>query len=228
VAEKILLSWSGGKDSALTLYELQKSKNYEIIALITTITEDYDRVSMHGIRRNLIEQQAESMGIKLENVLISRNASNQEYESKLCEVLLRYNELGINIVAFGDLFLEDIRRYREDFLKKIGIQAIFPIWKRTTSELAKTFLNLGFKAVISCVDSELIDKSFAGREFDEKFLSELPSKADPCGENGEFHSFVYEGPIFKNPIHYSRGEVVLRDNRFYFCDLIPNSRNIRS
>ena len=220
--EKVLISWSGGKDSALTLYELQKDKNYEIIALITTVTEDYNRVSMHGIRRTLIEQQADSLGIKLETVLISRNASNQEYESKLCEVLSRYIELGIKIVAFGDLFLEDIRRYREVFLKKIGVQAIFPIWKRNTRELAKTFLNLGFKAVISCVDSELIDKSFAGREFDQKFLSDLPYKADPCGENGEFHSFVYGGPIFKYPIHYSMGEVVLRDNRFYYCDLIPD------
>lgn len=228
MTKKALLSWSGGKDSALTLYELQKINNFQITALITTITQDYDRVSMHGIRSALIEEQAESIGIKLEKVLISRNASNQEYESKLCEVLSRYKEQEINIVAFGDLFLEDIRRYREDFLKKIGIQAIFPIWKRNTRELAKTFLNLEFKAVISCVDSELIDKTFAGRDFDEKFLLDLPSKADPCGENGEFHSFVYEGPIFKNPIHYSRGEVVLRDNRFYFCDLIPNSRNIRS
>ena len=228
MAEKILLSWSGGKDSASTLYELRKSNNYEIIALITTITEDYDRVSMHGVRRTLVEQQADSLGIKLETVLISRNASNQVYEANLSLVLSKYFELGIRNVAFGDLFLEDIRRYREDFLKKIGMQGIFPIWKRNTSELAKTFLNLGFKAVISCVDSVLIDKSLAGREFDEKFLLDLPSKADPCGENGEFHSFVYEGPIFKNPIHYSRGKVVLRDNRFYFCDLIPNSRNIRS
>jgi uncharacterized protein (TIGR00290 family) len=226
VAEKILLSWSGGKDSASTLYELRKSNNYEIIALITTITEDYDRVSMHGVRRTLVEQQADSLGIKLETVLISRNASNQVYEANLSLVLSKYFELGIRNVAFGDLFLEEIRRYREDFLKKIGMQGIFPIWKRNTRELAETFLNLGFKAIISCVDSELIDKSFAGREFDEKFLLDLPSKADPCGENGEFHSFVYEGPIFKNPIHYSRGEVVLRDNRFYYCDLIPNSRSI--
>ncbi|MGH7901649.1 MAG: hypothetical protein ACRENZ_07915, partial [Thermodesulfobacteriota bacterium] len=193
MAEKILLSWSGGKDSALTLYELQKDKNYEIIALVTTITEDYDRVSMHGVRSALIEQQADSLGIELEKVLISRNAFNQEYESKLFEVLSRFMDLGINMVAFGDLFLEDIRRYREDFLKKIGMQGIFPIWKRNTRELAEIFLNLGFKAIISCVDSELIDKSFAGREFDEKFLLDLPSKADPCGENGEFHSFVYEG-----------------------------------
>ena len=221
MAEKILLSWSGGKDSALTLYELQKDKNYEIIALVTTITEDYDRVSMHGVRRALIEQQADSLGIELEKVLISRNASNQEYESKLFEVLSRFMDLGINMVAFGDLFLEDIRRYREDFLKKIGMQGIFPIWKRNTRELAEIFLNLGFKAIISCVDSELIDKSFAGREFDEQFLSDLPAGVDPFGENGEFHTFVYAGHIFQIPLIFAKGEVVLRDNRFYYCDLIP-------
>ncbi|HEX9667400.1 MAG TPA: ATP-binding protein [Thermodesulfobacteriota bacterium] len=219
--EKVLLSWSGGKDSVLALRELQKNDNFEIVALITTITKGYDRVSMHGIRRILLEQQADSIGIPLENVFISNNASNQEYESKFSEVVLEYKKMGINSVVFGDIFLQDIRRYREDFLSGIGMRGLFPIWGKNSIELANTFITLGFKAVITCIDTEALDKSFAGREYDEKFLSDLPAGVDPCGENGEFHSFVYGGNIFQIPLIFAKGEVVLRDNRFYYCDLIP-------
>jgi uncharacterized protein (TIGR00290 family) len=219
--EKVLLSWSGGKDSVLALRELQKNDNFEIVALITTITKGYDRVSMHGIRRILLEQQADSIGIPLENVFISNNASNEEYESKFSEVVLEYKKMGINSVVFGDIFLQDIRRYREDFLSGIGMRGLFPIWGKNSIELANTFITLGFKAVITCIDTEALDKSFAGREYDEKFLSDLPAGVDPCGENGEFHSFVYGGNIFQIPLIFAKGEVVLRDNRFYYCDLIP-------
>ena len=219
--EKVLLSWSGGKDSVLALRELQKNDNFEIVALITTITKGYDRVSMHGIRRILLEQQADSIGIPLENVFISNNASNQEYESKFSEVVLEYKKMGINSVVFGDIFLQDIRRYRGDFLSGIGMRGLFPIWGKNSIELANTFITLGFKAVITCIDTEALDKSFAGREYDEKFLSDLPAGVDPCGENGEFHSFVYGGNIFQIPLIFAKGEVVLRDNRFYYCDLIP-------
>ncbi len=219
--ERVLLSWSGGKDSALALYEINKSENFDIIALITTITDQYDRVSMHGIRTTLVEQQAKSIGLPLERILISKNASNKEYESKLNEVLIKHSERGINSVVFGDIFLEDVKKYREDLLKKIGMRGVFPIWKRDSRELAKQFIDLGFKAVITCIDLEAIDESFSGREYDLQFLSDLPSEADPCGENGEFHSFVYDGPIFKDPILHSKGDIVLRDNRFYYCDLIP-------
>ena len=219
--EKLLFTWSGGKDSAMALYELQMTQSYGISALLTTITEDYGRVSMHGVREILLERQAESLGFPLEKVFISKNASNEEYEHKMRDVLERYLLSGVFSVAFGDIFLEDVRKYREDNLSKIGMTAIFPIWRRNTTELAHRFIDLGFKAVITCVDSNVLDKTFVGRVFDEQFLSELPSTIDPCGENGEFHSFVYDGPIFQKRILHTIGEVILRDNRFYYCDLIP-------
>jgi uncharacterized protein (TIGR00290 family) len=219
--EKVLFSWSGGKDSAMALYEIQKGKDYEVRALLTTVSEDYDRVSMHGLRRVLLERQAESIGYPLEKVLISKNASNQEYESKMEEALLKYKDAGVGFVAFGDIFLEDIRKYRESYLGKIGMTGIFPIWKRNSKELAQTFIDLGFKAVLICVDLEVMDRKFVGRTFDSKFLADLPSNVDPCGENGEFHSFVYDGPIFAEKVLHEMGEVILRDNRFYYCDLIP-------
>jgi uncharacterized protein (TIGR00290 family) len=221
MVEKVLLSWSGGKDGVLALRELQKNGNFQIVALVTTITKGYDRVSMHGIRRILLEQQAASIGIHLEKIFISDNASNEEYESKFSEVVLEYKKMGINSVVFGDIFLEDIRRYREDLLRGIGMSGLFPIWAKNSMELANLFITSGFKAVITCVDSGVIDKSFAGREYDEQFLSDLPAGVDPCGENGEFHTFVYAGHIFKIPIIFVKGEVVLRDNRFYHCVLIP-------
>lgn len=221
VAEKVIFSWSGGKDSALALYEIQKSKNYEILALLTTITEDYDRVSMHGLRRILLEQQAESLGISLEKVFITKDASNEEYESKMKEALLRYKNAGVQSVVFGDIFLQDVRKYREENLSKIGMNGVFPIWRRNTTELAHTFIDRRFKAITICVDSNVLDKRFAARDFDTQFLSELPPTVDPCGENGEFHSFVYDGPIFRENILFKKGEIVLRDNRFYYCDLIP-------
>jgi len=231
VKKKVLLSWSGGKDSALTLYELNETENYEIAALLTTVTQDYDRISMHGVRRSLLERQAKSLGLPLEKVFISKDTSNQEYESKIQEVLVKYLTAGVGSVVFGDIFLEDLRRHREDNLSKVGMEAIFPIWKRDTAELAHTFVALGFKAVITCIDSNALDKIFVGRAFDERFLSQLPSTVDPCGENGEFHSFVYDGPGFEEKILHTIGEVVLRENRFYYCDLMPveassSNRNI--
>jgi uncharacterized protein (TIGR00290 family) len=218
---RVILSWSGGKDSALALYEIQKTRSYEILALLTTVTEDYDRISMHGVRRVLLERQAASLGYPLEKVPISKDASNGEYESRMREILAKYLNLGVTSVVFGDIFLEDVRKYREGNLSKIGMRGIFPLWKRDTYELARTFISLGFKTVITCVDSTVLDKKFVGRVFDERLLSELPSTVDPCGENGEFHSFVYSGPIFQYPIPHTIGEIVLRDNRFYYCDLMP-------
>ena len=221
MAERVLFTWSGGKDSAMALYELQKVGDYEILALLTTVTKDYDRISMHGVRRILLEQQADSLGYRLEQVFISKSASNEEYEAKMQEILEKYLKAGVCVIAFGDIFLEDVRKYREENLSKIGMKAVFPIWKRNTTELAHTFVDLGFKAVITCVDSKVLDKGFVGRLFDEQFISELPANVDPCGENGEFHSFVYDGPIFQQKILYTIGDIVLRDNRFYYCDLIP-------
>lgn len=222
--EKILFTWSGGKDSAMALYELQKVRNYEILALLTTVTADYDRISMHGVRNALLEQQIESLGFPLEKINISKSSSNEEYETKMKNALLRYQGQGVSSVAFGDIFLEDLRKYREENLSRIGLKGIFPLWKRDTTALAHTFIDLGFKAVITCIDSKCLDKSFVGRVFDKQFLIELPSNVDPCGENGEFHSFVYAGPIFNKEISFINGEIVLRDNRFYYCDLIPTNK----
>lgn len=221
MAEKVLFTWSGGKDSALALYELQKRNDHKVVALLTTLTEDYDRISMHGVQSILLEQQANSLGLPIEKVYISKNSSNEEYEAKMREVLQKYLTAGVSSVAFGDIFLEDLRRHREDNLSKIGMEAVFPIWKRDTTELAYEFIGSGFKAVITCVDSNFLDKTFVGRLFDEQFLSKLPANVDPCGENGEFHSFVYDGPIFQKRVSYTKGEVALRDSRFYYCDLIP-------
>jgi len=224
--EKAIFSWSGGKDSALALYELTKRADYEIAALLTTLNQDYDRTSMHGVRRILLEQQAQSLGFALEKVLISKKTSNEEYECKMQEVLEKYQADGVCSVVFGDVFLEDLRKYREENLSKIGMKAIFPIWKFNTTELTNTFIDSGFKAVITCVDSNVLDKIFVGRTFDEQFLSELPSGVDPCGENGEFHSFVYDGPIFRHTIPHTTGEVILREKRFYYCDLVPFQKNL--
>ena len=221
MTEKVILSWSGGKDSALALHVLQRAGNYEILALLTTVTEDYDRISMHGVRRTLLEEQAASLGFPLEKVFISRNTTNEEYGAKMREVLERYLVVGVSSVVFGDIFLEGIREYREDNLSKIEMKGVFPLWGRNTTEVAHTFIGLGFQAVTTCVDSNALDKRFVGRVFDEQFLSDLPAAVDPCGENGEFHSFVYDGPTFKERILHTKGEIVLRDNRFYYCDLIP-------
>ena len=221
MSEKVLFTWSGGKDSAISLYVLQKLHNYEIVALLTSVTEDYDRISMHGVRRVLLEQQAQSLALPLEILYITKNSSNEEYEAKLKDKLQQYKNHGVSSVVFGDIFLEDLRKYRENNLAQIGMKGIFPIWKRDTTELAHAFIDLDFKAVITCVDSNVLDGKFVGRYFDNEFLSELPAKVDPCGENGEFHSFVYDGPIFRERIRFRRGKVVLRDNRFYFRDLIP-------
>ena len=219
--EKILFCWSGGKDSALALHEIQCHNAYEVIALLTTVTEEYNRVSMHGIRRVLLDQQAVSLQYPLEKVFISKNSPEGEYESRMEELLLKYLNKGVTSVAFGDIFLEDVRTYREHNLSKIGMKGIFPLWKRDTSELALVFTERGFKAVITCVDSNFLDKTFVGRTFDKQFLSELPPHIDPCGEHGEFHSFVFDGPIFRKRILHTTGEVVFRDNRFYYCDVIP-------
>jgi uncharacterized protein (TIGR00290 family) len=221
IPERILFTWSGGKDSALALYELEMIQGYEIAALLTTITRDYDRISMHGVRVPLLKKQAESLRIPLEEIFISKNSSNEEYEARISEKLMYYHNQGIDSVIYGDIFLEDVRKYRESNLEKIGMKGIFPLWRRDTAELAHTFIELGFKAVITCIDSDVLDKRFAGRVFDEQFLSELPDNVDPCGENGEFHSFVYDGPVFRERIPYRKGRIVLRDKRFYYCDLMP-------
>ena len=218
--EKVILCWSGGKDSAISLYEIQKDKEYEVVSLLTTITEDYDRVSLHGVPRILVEQQAKSLGLPIEEVFISKASSNEEYESKMKETLTRFKQNGVSSVVFGDVFLEDVRKYRENNLSKLEMKGLFPVWGRDTAELTRSFIALGFQAITTCVDSKVLDKRFLGRMVDKHFLAELPPNVDPGGENGEFHSFVFNGPIFKERIAYTLGEQVLRDS-LYFCDLLP-------
>ncbi len=224
--EKVLFSWSGGKDSAMSLYEFQKGSGYEIVSLLTTITEDYDRVSMHGVPRSLIEQQAYSLGLPIEEVFVPKSCSMEEYEAKMSATLTRFKQAGVSSVVSGDIFLEWVKKYREDNLAKLGMRGIFPIWGRDTTELTGSFIALGFQAVVTCIDSRILDKKFLGSPLDKRFWAELPSNVDPAGENGEFHSFVFAGPIFKESIDYTMGEQVLR-NSYYFCDLLPKEGVIK-
>lgn len=217
--KKILFSWSGGKDSALALYELQQTGQCEIAALLTTITKDLDRITMHGVRRALLEQQAQALDISLRQIWISKNASNSDYEAKLSEAFDIYKREGVDTVAFGDLFLEDIREYRDVFLSRCEMKTLYPVWGRNSKEFLKDFIARGFKAIVTCVDSRKLDASFAGKFIDEAFLNSLPDDVDPCGENGEFHTFVFAGPNFKREINFRIGETTLRDG-FYYCDLI--------
>jgi uncharacterized protein (TIGR00290 family) len=220
----ILLSWSGGKDSSLSLQELWTNKVYEgvdVKGLLTTLTRDYGRISMHGVRRDLLLAQSKSIGMPVEEVLIPAGASNEIYQEETLRVLSKSRqEKEIDAVAFGDLFLRDIRVYREKFLGDAGFKCLFPIWGKSTRELARYFVDVGFKAIVCTVDPNKLHSKFCGSEFDDKFLSEIPPEVDPCGENGEFHTFVYGGPIFKRELSINVGEVVER-NGFHFADIIP-------
>ncbi|MDO8586877.1 MAG: diphthine--ammonia ligase [Armatimonadota bacterium] len=219
--KKVLFAWSGGKDSALALYVLRQQEDVEVVGLLTTVTQDYDRISMHGVQVALLERQAESVGLPLIKVFITKNSSNEDYESAMREALEKQRAIGVSAVAFGDIFLEDLRKHREEKLALVDMQGLFPLWKRDTTELAREFIALGFKAIVTCADSQAVSGTFAGRSYDEQLLADLPPTADPCFENGECHSFVYDGPIFRDPIAFSTGEIVLRDERFWYCDLIP-------
>ena len=216
--KQVLMSWSGGKDSCLALYEIQKSSDYRVAALLTTITREYDRISMHGVRRALLERQAASLGLPLHPVLISKGANNEEYETAMAQAFNECQQIGIDSVVFGDLFLQEIKAYRDQFLARHEMKGLYPVWQRNTTELIKEFIKLGFKAVVSCVDSKTLDRSFAGKTIDEEFISSLPANVDPCGENGEFHTFVYDGPNFTQPVRFALGETILREG-FWFRDL---------
>jgi len=220
MTEDVLFCWSGGKDSAMALHALQSAHGHRVTALLTTVTEEYDRISMHGVRRVLLERQAESIGLPLHAVLIPPQCVNTTYEARMKEALSEHLARGVQRVAFGDIFLEDLRLYRERNLAQLGMEALFPIWKRDTRELARDFLRQRFQAIAVCVDPRVLDPSFVGRVLDESFFADLPPGVDPCGENGEFHTFVFDGPIFRTPVRFSTGEKVLRDG-FWFCDLLP-------
>jgi uncharacterized protein (TIGR00290 family) len=217
--EPILFCWSGGKDSAMALHTLLQRSDVRIAALLTTVTEGYERISMHGVRRELLQRQAQSIGLPLHEVRIPPQCVNPIYEARMEEALRIHLENGVRKVAFGDIFLEDLRAYRERNLARIGMTALFPIWKRDTRELVRSFHASRFRAVAVCVDSKILDPAFAGRELGDSFFRDLPPHADPCGENGEFHTFVFDGPIFHSPVPVRTGEIVTRDG-FVFCDLL--------
>ena len=218
---KAFFNWSGGKDSALALYKVLDDHKYSVEYLVTTISRQYRRISMHGVREALLDQQAENIGIPLEKVWLPEVASMEVYDEVVSGKMKELKEKHIEHAIFGDIFLEDLKKYREDNLARVGMQGIFPIWKRDSAELARAIITRGFQAITTCVDSQALGQQFVGRQFDAAFLSELPATVDPCGENGEFHSFVFAAPNFKNKIGCVTGETVLRDNRFYYCDLLP-------
>lgn len=216
----LVFSWSGGKDSAMALHVLLRDPQFEVISLLTTVTEGYERISMHGVRNELLRRQADSIGLPVQEVRIPPQCPNSIYEARMAEAVLRFRDRGVLHFGFGDIFLKDLRAYREQKLMRANMTALFPIWKVDTRELAVRFVNDGFRAIAACIDPKKLDKSFAGRELNASFFRDLPTGVDPCGENGEFHTFVFDGPIFRSPIPIQVGPVVERDS-FVFCDLLP-------
>lgn len=228
VTKRVVVSWSGGKDSAWTLHTLrQQSEKYIVLGLLTTINQTFNRIAMHGVRRELLEEQARAAGLPLWVVPLPSPSTNEHYERRMKNALHFLKRLGIDALAFGDLYLQDIRQYRETQFGKCGLELLFPIWGVPTRQLAKEILRSGIKARLSCVDPRAVPASWAGREYDEKLLADLPPSADPCAENGEFHTFVYSGPVFRAPIPIANGEIVERDG-FVFCDLVNGASNADS
>ncbi|HEY1984194.1 MAG TPA: ATP-binding protein [Terracidiphilus sp.] len=217
---KALLSWSSGKDSAWALHLLRQQPEFEVMALFTTFNSAADRVAMHAVRRTLVEAQAQRTGLPLWAVELPWPCSNPEYEERIRAVWQRAMEEGITAIAFGDLFLQDIRDYRVKQLQGTGLEPLFPVWKIPTEQLGREMIAAGVKAKITCVDPSKLSKAFAGRDYDLPLLDALPVEIDPCGENGEFHTFVYESPVFSRPIGVLSGEVIERDG-FVFADVLP-------
>jgi uncharacterized protein (TIGR00290 family) len=241
MAYKSFFNWSGGKDSSLALYHALKDKSYSVERLLTSVNKQYKRVSMHGVREELLEQQAAAIGIPLQKLVLPDQPSMIEYEDQMMQTMRQLQEEKFTHSVFGDIFLEDLKAYREAQLAKVQLTAVFPLWKKDTVNLIHEFIDLGFKTVVVCVKAGLLDESFAGRIIDKDFLKDLPPGVDPCGENGEFHTFVFDGPVFKKPVSYKTGETVFREyqapaNRkdkcftgqpltlssmgFWFCDLL--------
>lgn len=232
---KALFNWSSGKDSALALHKTLQENQYEVCTLLTSINREFQRISMHGVHVLLLEQQASLLGIPLTKMELPKEPSMEEYQEIMNTTMAEIQAQGITHSIFGDIFLEDLRQYREKQLNIIGMQAVFPLWKQNTSDLIREFLHLGFKTIVTCVNGTYLDKSFAGRIIDQQFLDDLPDNVDPCGENGEFHTFTFDGPIFKSPVQFEIGETVKKtypkpktnpedgdeDYIFWFCDLIP-------
>jgi len=219
----ILFSWSGGKDSALALYDLLRQPEWEVVGLLTTVSDEYRRVSHHGVREELLDRQADALGLPLDKLRLPTGSvpcTNAQFEALVGEKLATYAARGVRHVGHGDIFLADLRAYRERNLAKLGMIGVFPIWQRDTRELVASFAGLGFRAVLCCVEGSKLDASFVGRELNLGLVDDLPPGIDPCGENGEYHSFVYDGPIFRERVGFETGVTVCRDNRHYI-DLVP-------
>jgi len=222
--ERALLAWSSGKDSAFSLHVLRE-QGVEVTGLLTTINDAFDRVAMHAVRLELLRAQADAVGLPLVEVRIPWPCPNEAYEAAMAEALAAARERGTTAVAFGDLFLEDVRRYREERMSGTGLVPLFPLWGRPTRALAEEMIALGQQAVLTCVDPRALPRAFAGRAFDAALLRELPAEVDPCGERGEFHSFAWDGPAFRRPVPVRVGEVVDRDG-FVFADLLPGAGGV--
>ena len=220
MAESVVVSWSGGKDSALALERVVRGGEFRVASLLTTVAEGLERVQIQNVRRELIERQALALGLPLRCVYIRKGASNAEYEERLGVALADFGAAGVRRVAFGDLFLGDIREYRERLLARLGMKGLYPLWGVDTRGLLEEFVGRGFKAVVTSVYARVLDDSFAGAEVDREFLERLPKGVDPCGENGEFHTFVYDGPSFNRPVSFARGELTTEEG-FHFRDLLP-------
>ena len=230
--EKAFFNWSGGKDSALALFYTLQKKEFDVMHLLTTVNGEYKRISMHGVREVLLDKQSVEIGISLKKIYMPEFCSMEEYDKILTEKLSGIKTDGIESAIFGDIFLEDLREYREKQLQKIGLKVQFPLWKRDTTELIHEFINLGFKTIVTCISEKYLDKTFVGRVIDKDFINDLPHNVDQCGENGEFHTFVFDGPIFNKAINFEIGEKTFKKyedennphlkNGFWYCDLIPS------
>lgn len=218
---KAIVSWSGGKDCAMALERVLADPAIDVVGLLTTFNHYHDRVSIHGVRRELLEEQVDAIGLPLISVPLPDACTNQEYEQRMGSVLQRQKKEGVTHVVHGDLFLADLRAHRERMLGTIGLRGLFPLWGEDTARLARRFVNHGYRAVVACVDTTQLAASFSGRPFDHSFLDALPVGVDPCGENGEFHTFVYGGPVLRHEVAIRSGEGVLREGRFQFTDLLP-------
>jgi uncharacterized protein (TIGR00290 family) len=241
--KKALFNWSSGKDSALALYKTLQNSEFEISCLLTSVNQQFQRISMHGVRVELLEQQSQSIGLPLEIMQIPEMPTMEVYEKVMQETLAKLKNQGVTHSIFGDIFLEDLRKYREGKLAEIGFEGVFPLWKNPTPDLIQEFMDLGFKTIVVCVNERFLDKSFVGRIIDQNFINDLPENVDVCGENGEFHTFTFDGPIFSKPIDFEIGEIVYRkyeklkeddssnsacdtntsdafDFGFWYCDLI--------
>ena len=222
----LLLAWSGGKDSTLALQRLRADPRWRVIALLTTVTTGYERIAIHGVRRSILQRQASALGLPLIEACIPPQASNEVYEASFAEALAtaRAREPEVGDIAFGDLYLADVRAYREALLQRLGWRGVYPLWGEDTARLARTFIDSGHRAILSCVDTQQIDAAFCGRDFDSALLADLPASCDPCGENGEFHTCLHDSPLFSAPIPLVRGERVLREQRFQYVDLLEADR----